>query len=151
MADFLENLGPDPNRFLIHGTAVAGWGSGILIVGASGSGKSALALSLMAFGADLIADDRVFVSTNDGLELQRPNQIKDQIEARGLGVLKANSIHKHALNLILELSQTAEDRLPQAKTHHLLGQSVAHLKINAGRANPAAIVQWMKCGFHNQD
>jgi len=43
----------------IHASCVAVDGKGLLITGASGSGKSALALQLMAFGAHLIADDRV--------------------------------------------------------------------------------------------
>ncbi len=41
------------------GRAVALAGRGILILGASGSGKSALALALVAGGAALVADDRV--------------------------------------------------------------------------------------------
>ena len=42
----------------IHATAVSIEDKGILIVGKSGSGKSSLALSLIAKGAHLICDDR---------------------------------------------------------------------------------------------
>ena len=61
----------------LHATAVIHGESGILIFGPSGSGKSALALALMArasatgaFGA-LIGDDRIFVSEAHG-RLDRP-------------------------------------------------------------------------------
>ena len=56
----------------IHATAVIYRETGVLILGPSGSGKSALALALMArasaagaFGA-LIGDDRIFVRKFDG-------------------------------------------------------------------------------------
>ena len=56
----------------LHATAVIHGESGVLILGPSGSGKSALALALMArasgagaFGA-LIGDDRIYVRKADG-------------------------------------------------------------------------------------
>jgi len=45
-----------------HATTVAVAGRGLMIEGPSGSGKSALALELMAFGAELVADDRTRVA-----------------------------------------------------------------------------------------
>ena len=49
----------DPDT--IHASAVALGPVGLLIMGASGSGKSSLALELMARGAKLVADDQVVV------------------------------------------------------------------------------------------
>ena len=43
----------------IHASAVALDGRALLIVGPSGSGKSALALRMMAHGATLVSDDLV--------------------------------------------------------------------------------------------
>ena len=61
-----------PGRTSLHATAVVHGESGVLILGPSGSGKSALALALMArassagaFGA-LIGDDRIFVRKVEG-------------------------------------------------------------------------------------
>ena len=51
---------------IVHASCVTVQGRGVLITGASGSGKSALALSLMALGADLVADDRVILSLDRG-------------------------------------------------------------------------------------
>ena len=47
---------------ILHATCVAVDGRGLLILGPSGSGKSALALQLIALGAQLVADDRTRVS-----------------------------------------------------------------------------------------
>ena len=41
----------------VHGTTVARAGRAVLILGASGTGKSALALQMIALGARLVADD----------------------------------------------------------------------------------------------
>ena len=46
------------NAQILHASCVAWQGRGALILGRSGAGKSALALQLMAFGADLVSDDR---------------------------------------------------------------------------------------------
>src|SRR6202453_1230120 len=61
----------------LHATAVIHGESGVLILGPSGSGKSALALALLArahttgvFGA-LIGDDRIFVSKAHGRLIAR--------------------------------------------------------------------------------
>ena len=51
---------------LLHASTVAFRGRGVVILGASGSGKSALALELMALGAGLVADDRTLVEVQDG-------------------------------------------------------------------------------------
>lgn len=47
---------------IVHGSCVAFGGAGVLILGPSGSGKSALALALIGLGAALVADDRVSLS-----------------------------------------------------------------------------------------
>ena len=59
-------------RISVHATAVVYGESGVLILGPSGSGKSALALALMARArsvgafAALIGDDRVYVREAEG-------------------------------------------------------------------------------------
>ena len=56
---------PPSAPLILHATAVAVAGRGLLIRGASGSGKSGLALEMMARGAQLVSDDRVIVSDRD--------------------------------------------------------------------------------------
>ncbi|MFZ3585333.1 HPr kinase/phosphorylase [Loktanella sp. DJP18] len=78
--------GPDT----VHATAVAIAGRGVLIRGRSGAGKSALALDLMAFGAVLIADDRVHLTRRgDRILATCPPVLSGLTEARGLGLLRA--------------------------------------------------------------
>jgi HPr kinase/phosphorylase len=50
---------------VLHATTVAIGGRGVLILGPSGSGKSGLALELMAMGAGLVADDRTEVTQGE--------------------------------------------------------------------------------------
>lgn len=96
-----------------HGTAVARNGRAVLILGASGSGKSRLALRLLAYGADLLADDAVdLTQTPEGIMLTCPENIKGMIEARGVGLLKMSAINKAKLVFVVDLDKTADARLP---------------------------------------
>src|SRR5680860_706999 len=56
----------DVKAEVLHATSIAINGCGVLIRGAPGSGKSSLALQLMALGGVLIADDRTHVSRDGG-------------------------------------------------------------------------------------
>ncbi len=49
-----------------HGTCVAMKSRGLLIIGRSGSGKSAVALALLGLGCDLVCDDCVCLSVEKG-------------------------------------------------------------------------------------
>ena len=60
----------------IHATCVDIKGSGVLIVGDSGSGKSGLAIGLIALGASLVADDQCEISIkNDKLHVSKPKSL----------------------------------------------------------------------------
>ena len=67
---------------------VGGFWKGVLIEGASGAGKSDLALRLLDQGFRLVADDRVLVWASGGrLYGRAPDPLKGLIEARGIDVL----------------------------------------------------------------
>lgn len=134
---------------IVHGTAVALSGRGVLITGPSGAGKSALALQLMAFGAQLVADDRVMIlREGESLIASAPDAIRGLIEARGVGILSADPCTAR-LVLAVDLSQIEDTRLPPMRhsfVHGLplplvLGQDAPHL--------PAAILQYLKAGRHS--
>ncbi|MFZ9950137.1 MAG: HPr kinase/phosphorylase, partial [Gemmobacter sp.] len=58
---------------LLHASCVAFAGRGVLILGPSGSGKSGLALGLIALGAGLVADDAVLIAPEgEGVRAARP-------------------------------------------------------------------------------
>lgn len=77
----------------IHATAVAISGRALLILGASGSGKSRLAHALIAASTArrqirLVGDDRILLSIGAKGVMARPHpRIAGFIERRGLGIL----------------------------------------------------------------
>ena len=106
----------------VHGTAVAVGGRGFLILGGSGSGKSGLALQMMALGADLVSDDQVRLERiNDSVELSAPETLVDMIEARFVGILKVSSVSKAALHHVIDLDAEPKARLPQLQVCDVLG------------------------------
>lgn len=106
----------------VHGTVVALQEKGLLIVGPSGSGKSALALRLISLGARLVADDQVLVSrTGDGPVAQAPTNLRGLLEARFLGILRLPFQTSTRLNVIVDLGEAETQRLPQRKFRDLAG------------------------------
>ncbi len=131
----------------LHGTCVAYGQSGLLIIGTSGSGKSALALALMAMDATLVADDRVTVTNRDGvLSGHCPPAIKGMIEARRIGLLAAKTQPTTLITCIVDLDKTEPDRLPPNRSLTILGVEV---DLVFGKDTPnlaAALNQLMKIG-----
>tara|TARA_B100001123_G_scaffold393801_1_gene474058 strand:+ start:1967 stop:2419 length:453 start_codon:yes stop_codon:yes gene_type:complete len=99
---------------LVHASAVNWHGRGILIKGESGSGKSSLAIALLAQGAHLIADDQVQLHQEDGqLFASAPERLYGLIECRGAGIFHRETPASPSL-LHLEISLVAQSpRLPE--------------------------------------
>ncbi len=72
-----------------HGVLIDVFGSGILITGDSGVGKSETALELIKRGHRLVADDVVQLKrvTRDRLVGEAPEMIKHFMEIRGVGII----------------------------------------------------------------
>ena len=94
----------------IHASAVAIGEAGILIRGASGSGKSRLALALIAgaLGAGafacLIGDDRIMLQSCNGRLIARGHpRITGLIEQRGAGILRTPFIAAAVVRLVVDL------------------------------------------------
>lgn len=88
-------------------------GAGVLLLGESGTGKSDLALRLIAMGAVLVADDRTLVRVEDGTLIGRaPPALKGLIEVRGLGILRLPTTPAAPISLVAILGGEAE-RLPE--------------------------------------
>ncbi len=139
---------PD-GSLLLHATAVAVAGRALLITGASGSGKSALALEMMARGAQLVADDRVIAAVDPaagGLWLSAPARLRGLIEARGLGLLHAESLPRARAAAILDLDRHETARLPDSRETELLGCRLPLLHNFASAYFPAGLVQYLKAG-----
>ena len=108
---------------ILHASCVAVEGRGLLILGPSGAGKSALAIRMIALGAELVSDDRTLVMVEAGkLEATCPNPaMQGLVEARSLGILRAPVVERVALALAVDLSQREPDRLPPFRTVTILG------------------------------
>ena len=88
-------------------------GAGVLLLGRSASGKSDLALRLIARGAKLVSDDRVDLFVERGnLTARAPASIRGLMEVRGLGVIALPSAAKARIALAVSLDG-ARARLPR--------------------------------------
>ena len=115
-----------PAPLLLHAACVAVNGRGLLILGKSGSGKSALALQLIALGAALVADDQTQITVENGqLIAHAPTAISGMIEARFVGLLSCPAQAKAKLALVVDLDQLEADRLPPQRKITLAGVDCA--------------------------
>lgn len=144
--------GPKTGEHIVHGTSVVFDGHGVLLIGAAGTGKSALALQLMAYGADLVADDRtVLTQTGDKIMASAPAAIRGLIEARGVGLLRARTGAPCPINLVVDLDQIEAARLPVHREIAVLGQLVTLLhKVDSPHFS-AAILQYLKAGRRSME
>lgn len=130
---------------MLHATTVSIDGSGVMIMGKSGAGKSALALELMTIGAELVADDRTIVQrTGTTLRASVPASIKGQIEARGIGILTVQDAGSTQIDLVVDLDKTSDYRLPEPQTHNVLGVTLACLHRVAHEHFAASILFYVK-------
>lgn len=144
---------------LCHGTCVArraapspgGSGGearwdGVLLLGPPGSGKSDLALRLLARhdpAAEwaLVADDQVALSVGPGtatLRAAAPDALRGMLEARGVGVVEGLATLPSArLALAVELapSREAVPRLPEPRAWTALGASLPLVALFAPEAS----------------
>jgi len=131
----------------IHATAVALEGRAVLITGPAGSGKSSLALELMAHGAALIADDGVILGpADDAVIASAPESITGRIEARGIGILAAQAAGPAPVALVVDMGKIETDRLPPWREVRLCGVRLPAVHKCEGPAFAAAILQYLKEG-----
>lgn len=111
-----------PETAKLHATSVCLAGHALLIRGASGTGKSGVAIQLISLGAGLISDDRTEVRRRDDRLFAHPApNITGLIEARGLGILTVPPSAPAPIKAIVDLDQTETERLPPFRTTRLLG------------------------------
>ncbi len=110
------------DNLILHASCVAVHDKGVLILGASGAGKSSLALQLIALGASLVADDRTEITVENGMAIARsPQPIHGLIEARGIGILRLSALPQAKLSLVVDLDQNETDRLPPRRHVSIAG------------------------------
>ncbi|MDF1600766.1 HPr kinase/phosphorylase [Mesorhizobium sp. YIM 152430] len=103
----------------VHGTLVLLGDRGLLITGASGSGKSSLALDLIAHAegfARLVSDDQVLLESRSRGRLvgRVPPVIGGRIEIRGIGIVARIFEKRAIIDLIVELVEPDSiERMPE--------------------------------------
>jgi HPr kinase/phosphorylase len=132
---------------VLHATTVAWEGRAVLIQGPSGAGKSALGLELMAWGCALVADDRTELRRRDGALWARcPPAIRGLIEARGVGLLRAEAVGEARVEVVADLGQAEAERLPPWREVTVLGVALPILWRPLNGPLAAPILQYLKSG-----
>ena len=127
-----------------HGEMINIYGTGVMVTGSSGLGKSELALDLIKRGHVLVADDIVEYSRiHNEIYCEAPDNLKKMLEVRGLGVLDITLmfgaqcfLEKCKLDFVIKLVTKEEykvsnnDRLsPTEKTMSFFGMEKTLLEI----------------------
>ncbi len=117
------------------------------MVGPSGSGKSDLALRLIARGFDLVADDQVNIRDN---MVSCSAELAGLLEARGLGIVRLPYRATAHLALIVELGPRSlgplNERMPEPQIHPLLGCPVVRIDAAAPSA-PERVALALDCAL----
>lgn len=113
-----------PSSERIHASCVAMGGRAVLLAGASGSGKSDLALRLIDRGATLVSDDYTVITRDgDRATASAPSTIRGKIEVRGVGIVEFPSREGPEVALMILLDGHPQ-RLPEPQSRIVAGIAV---------------------------
>jgi HPr kinase/phosphorylase len=129
-----------PLKTQIHASCVELAGTGILLRGPSGSGKSDLALRLIEAGARLVADDRTDLMAEGGhLIASSPATIAGRLEVRGVGIVVMEAVPQSRLAMAVDLVAPKEvERLPGPRHCIYLGIDLPLIAIAPFEASATA-------------
>ena len=123
----------------IHASCVLVGRTAVLIRGASGSGKSRVALALIEGGANgtlpfarLVADDRVQLTVAHGrLLASAPEAIKGKIEVRGNGIREVAYEPVALVRFVVDLGANDSARMPEtpAREAEISGVKLSRLPV----------------------
>lgn len=140
----------------LHATALIAGGTGLLVTGRSGAGKSALALHLVesfrarGLFAALVADDRVWLAVRGGrLVAEAPEAIAGLIEIRGYGPAKLAFEKRAVIDRVVALVDPARaPRHREDAVETILGLGLPRLDLPEGDAAGAAraLAAWLGGG-----
>lgn len=124
---------------LLHATCVSVFGIGVLIRGASGSGKSDLALRLIDMDAVLVADDYCELKAEGNvLCASAPAAIAGKLEIRGYGIVEIPYLKTATVGLVVELSPPdLIERMPESNTTTIENVTLPLLTLDPSTASAA--------------
>ncbi|WP_375270454.1 HPr kinase/phosphorylase [Sphingomonas sp.] len=127
---------------LVHATTVAINDHGVMLIGASGAGKSDLALRLIDRGATLVSDDYTGVARHgETLVATAPATIAGQIEIRGVGIVAVPFTSTIVVKMVVELGDEVA-RMPEARWCTVAEQQVRAFVIDPRPASAAIKVEY---------
>ena len=103
----------------LHGVLLEIYGIGVLLIGASGVGKSESALDLITRGHSLVADDKVMVKRYPNGELVGYSEgpLRHHMELRGIGIINVQDLfglasvrERTTIDLVVELEPWQDGR-----------------------------------------
>ncbi len=116
---------PLSDSLIMHATCVDINGSGVLIVGRSGSGKSSLAINLIALGSTLVADDQCeIVKKNNKLSVFKPTSLPSSIEIRGVGLVSVPMAVETSLDWVVNMDEAETQRMPDLQFTEIDGYRI---------------------------
>ncbi len=119
----------------LHATTVAIDGLAVMIEGASGSGKSDLALRLIDRGAVLVSDDQTLVVRSGKVLVARaPATIAGRIEVRGIGILAMPHVEDVPVGLLVRVDGAVE-RMPERRARRIAGIDVRQFAVDPFHAS----------------
>ena len=125
----------------VHATCVAIKGRGVLIEGASGAGKSDLALRLIDRGAVLVSDDQVLLARRgDAVYASAPATIAGKLEVPGLGIVELPYAASAPVALLVRIG--SPERMPEPGSRDVAGVAVRELVVAALEASAPVKVEW---------
>lgn len=150
---------------IVHGVLMQIHGLGVLLTGASGAGKSELALELLSRGHRLVVDDAVEVRTlgHHCLIGSSPALLNGFIEARGLGIIDVHAlfgagatVQRCRIDLVLQLAadhspaaDAAEQRLTGTRSNYpLMGETLPMISLSPRLGHNWAVVAEVACRDH---
>ena len=109
----------------MHATCVDINGSGVLIIGRSGAGKSSLAINLLALGSKLVADDQCeLVKKNNRFSVSKPASLPNSIEIRGVGLVSVPVVVETSLDWVVNMDEAEKERMPDLRFTEIDGYKI---------------------------
>lgn len=158
-----KRLAPDS---LVHGVFLNIFGKGAIIKGASGIGKSEIALDLVKRGHLFVADDAVeLMKLNDKITGKAPQVLSNLLEIRGIGVIDvskmfgiASILDEETVDLIIQLDRWVPSReytrlgVEEDDSENILGIEIPKIvvPVSSGR-NMSVIIESAVMNMRLQD
>tara|TARA_Y100001934_G_C12073457_1_gene641234 strand:+ start:62 stop:547 length:486 start_codon:yes stop_codon:yes gene_type:complete len=133
---------------ILHASSIEVNGKALINEAAPKSGKSALALEMIALGAKLIADDRTEFFKKDGVVYARsPENLPIGIEARGIGILRLPTCSFAPVLFFIEIcDEFSRTQSSQPQEKMILGKAFEFYQLSVMSSTASTLYLLMQHG-----